>query len=129
MKTVYILYIRSILEQSAVIWHRSLTDENRTDLERVQKNALRNTLKHEYTGSKSALKKLKLESLEKRREKLINSYGKQCLKLKQTKELFPKHKTDHNMNTRQKQKYYQTPCKTERLKKLTVHKKKEATLF
>ena len=39
--TIYILYIRSILEQSSVIWHTSLSQENIQDLERVQKSALK----------------------------------------------------------------------------------------
>ena len=38
---IYTLYIRSILEQSCQVWHSSLTQENRQDLERVQKNALK----------------------------------------------------------------------------------------
>ena len=34
---IYILYIRCICEQSAVLWHSNLTLENETDLEPVQK--------------------------------------------------------------------------------------------
>ena len=33
MLTAYISYIRSILEQSCVIWHSTLTEENEEDLE------------------------------------------------------------------------------------------------
>ena len=40
-KHIYVLYIRSILEQSCVVWHSSLTQENSEDLERVQKAAVR----------------------------------------------------------------------------------------
>ena len=40
-RTIYILYIRSILEQSSVVWNSSLTAENSEDLERVQKAAVR----------------------------------------------------------------------------------------
>ena len=39
LKGVYILFIRSLLEQSAVVWHSSLTEENINDLERIQKTA------------------------------------------------------------------------------------------
>ena len=39
LKTIYILYIRSVLEQSAVVWHSSLTQQNTEDLNRVQKSA------------------------------------------------------------------------------------------
>ena len=81
MKTIYVLYIRSILEQSAVIWHSSLTEDNKNDLERVQKNAFRNILKQEYTDYETAQKKLNLESLHARREKLMVNFGRQCLKL------------------------------------------------
>jgi hypothetical protein len=41
MKNVYFLFIRSLLEQSATVWHSSLTEENSADLERVQKCATR----------------------------------------------------------------------------------------
>jgi hypothetical protein len=33
-KNIYIIYIRSILEQSCVVWHSSLTAENAQELER-----------------------------------------------------------------------------------------------
>ena len=38
LKTIHISYIRSILEQSSVVWGSSITEENKLDLERVQKN-------------------------------------------------------------------------------------------
>ena len=47
--TIYVLYIRSILEQSCQVWHSSLSLENLQDLERVQKNALKIILQDEYT--------------------------------------------------------------------------------
>ena len=37
---IYMMYIRSVLEQSCVIWHSSITSGERYDLERVQKVAL-----------------------------------------------------------------------------------------
>ena len=110
----------SILEQSAVIWHSSLTEDNKNDLERVQKNAFRNILKQEYTDYETAQKKLNLESLHARREKLMVNFGRKCLKLEQTKDLFPRHSSAHNMNLRQQKKYCETECKTERLRKSTV---------
>ena len=41
LKDIYILFIRSILEQSATVWHSSITSENSSDLERVQKSAVK----------------------------------------------------------------------------------------
>ena len=40
-KNIYVLFVRSILEQSCVVWHSSLTEDNSNDLERVQKSAVR----------------------------------------------------------------------------------------
>ena len=37
MKNIYILFIRSLLEQSAPVWHSSLTEQDSESLERVQK--------------------------------------------------------------------------------------------
>ena len=37
LKSIYLTYVRSILEQSADVWHSSLTRKNRKDLERLQK--------------------------------------------------------------------------------------------
>ena len=37
LKTIYIQYIRSHIEQSCVVWHFSLTQEDRDNIERVQK--------------------------------------------------------------------------------------------
>ena len=39
LTNIYILFVRSILEQSATVWHSSLSQENSNDLERVQKSA------------------------------------------------------------------------------------------
>ena len=47
-KEIYVLYVRSVLEQSSVVWHSSLTKENCEDLERVQKCAVRINLGKEY---------------------------------------------------------------------------------
>ena len=35
---VYVLFVRSILEESATVWHSSPTEENTSDLKRVQKS-------------------------------------------------------------------------------------------
>ena len=40
MKDIYFLFVRSLLEQSATVWHSSLSQENINDLERVQKSAV-----------------------------------------------------------------------------------------
>ena len=61
--TIYVLYIRSILAQSCQVWHSGLTLENITDLERVQRNALKIILKEGYVSYEKTLEKTNLESL------------------------------------------------------------------
>ena len=63
LKDIYVLFVRSLLEQSAVVWHSSLTKENEQDLERVQKNAFRIILKNNYQTYKKALANLGMETL------------------------------------------------------------------
>ena len=41
LKSIYYTYIRPVLEQSATVWHSSLTQDNKDDLNRVQKSAVR----------------------------------------------------------------------------------------
>ena len=72
MIVTYFLYIRSILEQSSVIWHGTLSEEDNVNLERVQKNALRNILKDKYENYENARRVLKIKTLYERREKLLN---------------------------------------------------------
>ena len=60
--------MRSQLELSAVVWSSSLTDQNKTDLERVQRSALRIILGQKYKRYSNALNALNLETLEERRE-------------------------------------------------------------
>ena len=105
MKIIYMAFIRSKLEQSAVVWHSSLTEGNRADLERVQKSAIKIILKNNYTNYEEALKMLKMESLEDRRTRLCLKFAKNCLKNDKMKQLFPLAKKEHSMNTRLNEKF------------------------
>jgi hypothetical protein len=60
---IYILYVRSVVEQSAVVWHSSITKGEQRDLERTQKVALRIILKGSYTSYPEALKLFGLDTL------------------------------------------------------------------
>ena len=60
---MYILSIRSLLEQSATVWHSSPTEENKSNLKRVQKSAVKVILGNEYENYQKALSKLDLENL------------------------------------------------------------------
>ena len=60
-KQIYIMYVRSLLEQSAIVWHSSLSAQNRRDIERVQKSAIRIILGNQYVGYKKSLEQLGIE--------------------------------------------------------------------
>ena len=83
MKEVYVLFVRSLLEQTSELCHSSLTQENIEDLERVQKSAAKIIIKNKYTSYNEALNMLELDTLENRREQL-------CLQLAQKSTKHPK---------------------------------------
>ena len=118
MITIYILFIRSILEYSCVIWHSSITVEECVSLERVQKTALRIILKSDYCDYSTALKLTNLKTLKERRKDLSLSFAKKCLKSGKSADLFPRNKK--NLNLRPKEKYFVTPARTERLARSTI---------
>ena len=95
-------YIRSILDQSAVVWHSSLTKKNTNDLERVQKVAVRIILGKFYKNYTDGISKLNMEKLEKRRENICLKFAKNCLMNSKVKNLFPKRINLHMMNKRKK---------------------------
>ena len=96
---IYVLYVRSVVEQSAVVWHSSITKGEQRDLERTQKVALRIILKDSYTSYPEALKLSGLDNLSERRSKL-------CLK-------FPLN--NNVLNTRHCEQFYVTYTRTDRL--------------
>ena len=122
LKIIYILYIRSHLEQSCQVWHSSLTLENITDMERVQKNALKIILQEEYSNYAHALEVLGLESLFDRRESLCLSFAKKCTRSnnKQICSMFPLKNIEKSMNTRKTEEYHVNMAKTDRYKNSAI---------
>ena len=86
---VYILYLRSLCEQSAVVWHSSLTVENEEDIERVQKTALKIIFKNKYVSYENALVLSGLKTLKERRKDLCLTFAKRCVKNDKTRDMFP----------------------------------------
>ena len=67
---IYKLYIRSIVEQSCVVWGSSITEEESLALERVQKVALRLIYLEKYISYEHALSISGLYKLSERRVEL-----------------------------------------------------------
>ena len=87
LMNIYILYVRSILEQSATVWHSSLTEENKNDLERVQKTALKVILGD--MSYENILKILDIETLNDRRIDLCLNFARKSSKHPKMKWMFP----------------------------------------
>ena len=115
MLNIYVLYLRSILEQSCVVWHSGLTDEESCDLERVQKVACKVILKERYVHYDQALEVLNLKKLSERRSELCLRFAKKCLKVDKTKGMFPLNDCNQ-LENRHREKYYVQHATTGRLR-------------
>ena len=120
LKDIYLTYIRSIAEQSAVVWHSSLSGKNRQDLERIQKVAVRVIMGKNYKTYTQSLKDLKLETLKRRRDILSLRFAKNCLRNDKMKHLFPLKKSKHNMKIRNKRKFQTKQIYSKRYEKSAV---------
>ena len=116
LRDIYVLFVRSLLEQSATVWHSSITQQNSDDLERVQKNAFRIILKNDYQNYTKALIKLDMEKLCDRRERLCLSFAKNCVNNPRTTHMFPRNFKSHDMQTRNPEKFLVQHALNDRLK-------------
>ena len=112
---IYKAYVRSVAEQSCVVWNSSLTKQNITELERIQKVAVRIIL-GEYHPYSTALKMLNLETLKNRRYELTKSFAKKCINNKKTETMFKTSNKKHIMELRHTKQFEETFAKTRRLK-------------
>ena len=118
MINIYVLYIRSVVENCAVVWHSSLTVANELAIERVQKVSLRIILGERYVDYENALKLTNLKTLTERRQELCLKFAKQCIKNPKTEDMFPKNKKTYN--TRNHEMYYVQPARNGKLRKSAI---------
>ena len=97
---IYYSRIRCKLDQSSVVWNSSLTQKNISDLERVQKAALRVIYGKNYESYSNTLKELGMVSLAERRDILCLKFAKKSLKVENFGHLFPINSKRHEMQTR-----------------------------
>ena len=105
LKLIYYSRIRCKLDQSAVVWNGSLTKKNISDLERVQKSAVRIICGKNYESYSDTLSELGMKRLSERRNILCLKFAKKSLKVENFGHLFPVNSKSHGMNTR-KSDYY-----------------------
>ena len=119
-REIYILYVRSALEQSCQIWSSRLTQENITDLERVQKAAIRIILNNSFENYEKALEKVNLQTLVERREILCLKLATTSTQNEKTDKFFPLNQKQHTMKKRKNEKYKVNYARTERLKNSSI---------
>ena len=120
LKRIYLTYIRSILDQSAVVWHSSLTNKNRNDIERIQKVAVRIILGKNFKNYNEGLNTLRLEDLNTRREKTCLKFAEKCLANEKLKSMFPKSINLHKMKKRKNQIFKENFSKTKRYRQSSI---------
>ena len=120
MVHLWILFCRSVIEQSCVVWTTSLTQENIEDLERTQKTFAKLVLREKYQNYEEALLKLNLDSLEVRRTNLCLKFAQTGIKNKTLSDLFPINEKTHKMKTRDDNKYKVNFANTGRLKDASI---------
>ena len=119
MTMLWIIYCRSILENSSVVWSSSLTNENKDDLERTQKSFCKMVLGKRYIDYENALLKLNLTTLEERQKMLNLKFAKNAVENNTLNDLFIENKYQ-NYYTRHYEKYNVSHANTERKRKFSV---------
>ena len=112
--------VRASLEYCSTVWHSSLTQADCSDIERVQKAAMRVIMGTRYQGYQEALKFMKIDSLKERRVKMALSFVKKSLRQNIFSSLFPLNENAHQMNTRNPNKYVVKNGNTDRMKRSAV---------
>ena len=98
---LYGQFIRSILEFNSNVWFSSISQEESDDLEAVQKTACKLILNNNYTTYDDALRKLKLETLKDRRQKIAEKFAIGCQSIPEMKTLFEEPKEcNYDLRTR-----------------------------
>ena len=120
MSHFWILFCRSVLEQSCVVWGSSLTQENIENLERTQKTFAKLVLKEKYKNYENALSILNLENLENRRKILTKRFATNGIMSNTLTDLFPMNNKEHEMKKRKNEPYKVNFAHTERLRNASI---------
>ena len=119
---IYILYIRSVLEQSCVVWGAAITDDEAKSLERVQKVSLHLIYQQNYKSYQNALQLSQLPTLDERRSMLSLKFALKCINNDKTKHMFPLNASKVSQNIRHSEKFEVPFAYHERLKNSAIPK-------
>ena len=104
MLDVYEKQVRPVLEMAVPVWQPALTQQESTQIERVQRCAFYIMLGKNYKSYEEALNILVSRTLEERRIKLCENFAKKSLKHEKFKNWFSHNEKESKINTRKKEK-------------------------
>ena len=116
---IYILFIRSVTEYCAVVFHSRLTQHDSMKLERIQKTCLKVILGDLYEDYQSALSECGLQTLSERREKRCLDFSIKCLKNTRNRRIFPSN-PEHNERVRESEPFTVNFARTDTYKDSAV---------
>ena len=117
---IYILFIRSVTEYCAVVFHPSLNQDDIRKLEMIQKTCLKIILGDMYVSYSAALEMCGLETLYQRREHRCLDFAKKCLKHPKLKNLFPFNQETSGYDLRKKEPFKINFAHTSSYKRSTI---------
>ena len=120
MVELWKVFCRGILEQTCPVWSSSLTDQNISDLERVQKTFVKLILEEDYSDYKNGLTLLDLSTLEERRKFLTLKFAKTSFADGLLRDLFPLRNQGHRMTKRKTEKFRVIHAHTECFRKSPI---------
>ena len=110
MINIYCLYIRSVAEQTSVVWSSQITFWKEYDFERMQKMVLMIIMKDNYESYSDVLFLINVQTLQARRLMLSKVFASKCTKNERSKDMFPLNV--NTVNTRNPEKFQVTKAKT-----------------
>ena len=116
---VYCKQVRSVLEFAAVVWSSGITQENTTQIERVQKSAFSVILGVQYRSYEDACEKLSMETLYNRREKLALHFANSAVNHPVHNSWFMENDTSRNTRS-DKQAFKPAQARTNRFLKSAI---------
>ena len=119
--TIYTGFIRPLVEYAAPVWHPGLTSFQTSQIERVEKRALRLIMGSAYSSYDEALDHTRLEKLEVRRDHLCKKFAQALTKSSHFNSWFPlRRQHEGSRSLRNKTHYQQMRCRTERYRKSPI---------
>ena len=118
---VYKSYVRPVLEYADVVWHSGLTCQQASDLERIQRRAVRTILGYKYISYSKSIKQCNINKLSDRRVKHCQIFANGLSDNPRTSSLLPPTRISvHGRSLRNAHDLTQLRAKTNRFKQSPI---------